>query len=343
MNKSLIRVLVVDDYEPWRRFLSKAIQKQGELQVIGEASDGPEAVQKAQELQPDLILLDIGLPTLNGIEAARRIREVCFACKILFISENRSADIVKEALSTGAGGFVLKSDAGKELLTAVEAVLKGKRFVSTSFADHGLNSPLFPQTGARFDRDNIVTFTVPQKEGIPRRHEVGFYPEDDSFLDGFTRFIGAALRNGKAVIVLGTESHRDSLLVRLQAHGLDIAAEIEEGRYIALDAPETLSTFMVNGSPDPVRFHKAAGDLIMEAAKAVNGQRSRVAACGECAPLLWAQGNVEAAIQIEHLWDEIAIAHKVEILCGYTLSSFQVGAGNYAFEEICSAHSAVHS
>jgi len=138
VDKSPIRVLVVEDCEPWRRHFSTALQKQPELQVIGEVSDGLEAVQKAEELQPDLILLDIGLPTLNGIEAARRIREVSCTSKILFVSENRSPDIAEAALSTGAGGYVVKSDAAGELLPAVKAVLGGKRFVSASLAGHFL-------------------------------------------------------------------------------------------------------------------------------------------------------------------------------------------------------------
>jgi DNA-binding NarL/FixJ family response regulator len=136
VDKSPIRVLVVDDYEPWRRYFSTAIQKQPELQVIGQVSDGLEAVQQAQQLQPDLILLDIGLPTLNGIEAARRIREVSPASKILFVSENRSVDVAEEALSTGAGGYVVKSDARSELSPAIKAVLEGKRFISASLAGH---------------------------------------------------------------------------------------------------------------------------------------------------------------------------------------------------------------
>jgi len=138
VDKSSIRVLVVEDYEPWRRYFSTALQKQPELQVIGEVSDGLEAVQKAEELQPDLVLLDIGLPTLNGIEAARRIRKVSPASRILFVSENRSADIAEEALSTGASGYVVKSDTGSELLPAVKAVLEGKRFISASLAGHFL-------------------------------------------------------------------------------------------------------------------------------------------------------------------------------------------------------------
>jgi DNA-binding NarL/FixJ family response regulator len=112
------------------------LQKQPELQIIGEVTDGFEAVQKAQQLQPDLILLDIGLPTLNGIETARRIRALSPKSKILFVSENRSWDIAEEALRTGAGGYVVKSDAAGELLPAVNAVLGGKRFVSSSLAGH---------------------------------------------------------------------------------------------------------------------------------------------------------------------------------------------------------------
>jgi DNA-binding NarL/FixJ family response regulator len=127
---------VVDDYEPWRRFLSTTLQKRSELQVISEASDGLAAVQQAKQLQPDLILLDIGLPSLNGIEAARKIREISPASKILFVSENRSRDIAEQALNTGASGYVVKSDAATELLPAVEAVLQGRQFVSRSLAGH---------------------------------------------------------------------------------------------------------------------------------------------------------------------------------------------------------------
>jgi DNA-binding NarL/FixJ family response regulator len=83
-------------------------------------------------MQPDLILLDIGLPSLNGIEAARRIREISPKSKILFVSQNRSPDIAEEALSTGADGYVVKTDGASELLAAVKAVLEGKRFVSAS-------------------------------------------------------------------------------------------------------------------------------------------------------------------------------------------------------------------
>jgi DNA-binding NarL/FixJ family response regulator len=125
-----VRVLVVDDFEPWRRFVCSTLEKAPDLQVICEVSDGLEAVQKAEELKPDLIVLDIGLPTLNGIEAARRIRKLAPESKILFLTQESSADLVEEAFSLGALGYVLKAQAGTELLAAVDAVRQGRQFVS---------------------------------------------------------------------------------------------------------------------------------------------------------------------------------------------------------------------
>lgn len=138
MYSSHIRVLLVDDFKPWHGVISATLQKQPELQVIGQVFDGFNAVQQSLELQPDLILLDIGLPTLNGIEAARQIGEVSPNSKILFVSENRSPDIAEEALRTGASGYVVKSDVANELLPAIWAVLEGRHFVSVSLADRVL-------------------------------------------------------------------------------------------------------------------------------------------------------------------------------------------------------------
>ena len=140
-GKPTVRVLVVDDFEPWHDFVSKTLAKETELDIVGRVSDGLEAVQQAQELNPDLILMDVGLPSLNGIEAARQILNVAPTPKILFVSENRSVDVAETALSNGAGGYVVKSDAGSELLPAIKAVLEGKRFISASLAGDFLAIP----------------------------------------------------------------------------------------------------------------------------------------------------------------------------------------------------------
>src|SRR6266850_2193898 len=111
---SLIRVLVIEDFEPFRQFKVSTLGKRRDLQVIGEASDGLEGVRKAGELKPDLILLDIGLPGLNGLDAARQIRKLSPESKIIFVSQESSPDIVQEALSLGALGYVIKARAGGE-------------------------------------------------------------------------------------------------------------------------------------------------------------------------------------------------------------------------------------
>jgi DNA-binding NarL/FixJ family response regulator len=130
-SSAVVRILVVDDYEPFRRFLREKLQARPELHVIGEASDGSQAIQKAEELQPDLILLDIGLPMINGIEAAHRICGLIPGVRILFVSQNNDADIVAAALNNGAKGYVRKQNANTELLRAIEAILRGEHFVST--------------------------------------------------------------------------------------------------------------------------------------------------------------------------------------------------------------------
>jgi DNA-binding NarL/FixJ family response regulator len=129
----LVRVLLVDDFDAFRSFIRTTLQGlQGtQLQIIAEVSDGLEAVQKAEELQPDLILLDIGLPTLNGIEAARRIRKLAPRSKILFLSQESSADVIEEALKYGVG-YVIKTHAGSDLLATIEAMRTAGHFVSTA-------------------------------------------------------------------------------------------------------------------------------------------------------------------------------------------------------------------
>jgi DNA-binding NarL/FixJ family response regulator len=129
-----VSILLVDDYEPWRRYVTSRLQKQPELQVVCEVSDGPEAIEQTAKLQPDLILLDIGLPTLNGIEVVRRIRDLAPKSKVSIVSQYLFADVVQEAFSLGACGYIDKSDAGSELLPAVEAVIQGKKFVSCRLA-----------------------------------------------------------------------------------------------------------------------------------------------------------------------------------------------------------------
>jgi DNA-binding NarL/FixJ family response regulator len=334
---SSIRVLVVEDFDPFRRFIVSKLQTRPEFQFIGEASDGLEAVQKAQELQPDLIMMDIGLPSLNGIEAARQIRKLSPESKIIFFSQESSADAVHEALSLGAHGYVVKARAGRELLAAVEAVLQGTQFVSSGSSGHRFTAA----AADRFRQGKGLPLSSPRKGTATRNHEVCFYSDDASFLLGHARFIESALRAGNPAIVVATESHQKSFLQSLQAHGVDSAAAIEQGRYIPLDVAEMLSRLMVNDLPDPVRFSRVAGNLLMAATKAAKREQPRVAVCGEAVSVLWTQGKGEAAVQLEHLWDEMTKVYDLDILCGYVLTSAQLEREQDIYQRVCAEHSGV--
>ena len=312
---SKVAVLVVEDFDPFRRFVCSTLGKRPELQIVGEASDGLEAVHKAEELQPDLILLDIGLPSLNGIEAAQRIRELSPRSEILFVSQESSVDVVQKALSLGAAGYIAKVDAGSELLAAVEAVRQGRQFISSGLSGHDF---------------------TPTNE-ISRAHEVEFYSDDEAFVVGFADRIEAALVAGNALIVVATESHRKSLLAKLQEQGVNINAAIEQGRYLALDVDDTLSTFMGDELPDPVRFFRVVDDLIAAAARSTSGEKSRITICGECASILWAQGNADAAIQLEQFCNQLTKRYEIDILCGFSMSSFYCDEDKQVFQKICSA------
>jgi len=130
MENSPVRILLVEDFEPFRNLIRILLEGKSGLQIIAEVADGQEAVHKAAELKPGLILLDIGLPSLNGIAAARRIRELSPDSKILFVTQESSPEVVQEALSLGASGYVVKTRVASDLLLAVEVVLQGGSFVS---------------------------------------------------------------------------------------------------------------------------------------------------------------------------------------------------------------------
>src|SRR5215472_6514512 len=148
-------VLLVDDFQPFRRWVHSALQEMAELHVIGEAENGSEAVQKAAELKPDLVILDIGLPKLNGIDACRSIRKSAPESKVVFLTALSDPDLVMAALDAGASGYVDKSRASSDLKSAVAAVLGGKQFFSQN-----LKVPLFSVFSGVPDKNAVWIETV---------------------------------------------------------------------------------------------------------------------------------------------------------------------------------------
>jgi CheY-like chemotaxis protein len=337
---------VVDDFVPWRNYLIGTLGQNPALQIVGFASDGAEAVLRACELRPDLILMDVSLPELSGIQAAARIRGLSPESKILFVSQNIDFDIALAALDAGGLGYVVKSDAESELLTAVEAVLSGKGFVSASLASQDFAGVLVPHAPRRSRTEASMGLSgkpLLRNQAICHSHEVEFYGNDASFLMRCTRFIGAALANGDAVVVILTPSHRDRLRQKLLAEGCDVAEVVDSGRYVALEPSDVLSTFLVNDEINADRYRTAVGELMATALKAAAGKQPRVVVCGECPALLLAEGNPEAAVELERLWNELAERYNVDSLCGYPIERFRSQEQGLTFQRICAEHSAVYS
>lgn len=172
-------------------------------------------------------------------------------------------------------------------------------------------------------------------------HSVQFYAEDKSLIEGLGKFVGTALGGGDAAIVIATKAHCEALTQRLQARGLDTAKAAMQGRYIALDAAETLAKFTVDGWPNAERFAELVGGFLEQAQFACEGGNSRVVAFGEMVSLLWSQGKREAAIYLEQLWNDLAKTHSFSLRCAYPIGSFGSEADGEPFLKMCAEHASV--
>jgi DNA-binding NarL/FixJ family response regulator len=334
-----ISVLIAEDFPGFRQFLSATLRQRSSIQEIHEVSDGLEAVRKAAQLQPHLVLLDIGLPTINGIEVARKIRELSPQSKIVFVTSLSSAEIAREALTTGAQGIVLKLDASSELLSAVAAVMRGEQFVSRSFLAHAgvSDAPIL-----HADQDRLFSQVLkPSNRNDAHCHEIHFYSDDDEFVEGMASVIGTDLQSGATVIFLALRAHRERVFSRLAAYpAFDVA--VAEGRYQPLDADEVIDSFMVDGELNRDRFMQVANSALSQATSASKANGRRVVGCGQCAPLLWLRGHKEAAIQIEQMWNEVSKEFPFDILCSYPFASIKNLEDSRALQQICAEHSAIH-
>lgn len=309
-----LRILIVDDFEKFRQYLCSVLEQDRRFEIVAQACDGVEAVQKAAELKPDLILLDVGLPKLNGVQAARQMRKVAPLAKILFISQEFSFDVVKAALRSGALGYIQKLTVARELLPGIEAVLAERYFV------RGTVRQKFREAGAS-----------------PLRHEIQIYSDDAGLVKGFADFTASELSAGKAAVVVATPSHLAGVLQELKARNVDVERAIETGILLPRDAAEIMSKFMVDGMLDPEHFFDAMEALVAESTRVV----PRVAACGEIAPQLFADGKILQALHLEQLWDVAAHGFHLDTLCGYALKDFE--RDSEIFRSICAQHSAVHA
>lgn len=193
--------------------------------------------------------------------------------------------------------------------------------------------------------------TVPQLQGTPpvphwgqpiqSAHTAQFYADDNFLLDELSRYIGAALMAGDAAVVIATKSHRDGLSHRLQSRGFETTPAVVEGRYIALDASETMARFMVDGWPDAALFTEVMGNILGPAAAAAGGKHPHICAFGEMVALLWQQGNPEAAIRLEQLWNNVVRVYPMSLRCAYPMNCFDRSEYGDLFLKVCAEHSHV--
>ncbi len=172
-------------------------------------------------------------------------------------------------------------------------------------------------------------------------HVVQFYSEDRFLLDEVSSFIGTALAAGSSAVVFATKGHEDILCAKLKDQGLDLAQAVAAGRYIALDASETLPQFMVGNVPDAARFFDVIGRALARAALAAQDENHRVVAFGEMVAVLWGEGKTEAAIQVEKLWNQIAKTHSFSLRCAYPIQGFGRDEHADSLLQICEVHSGV--
>jgi DNA-binding NarL/FixJ family response regulator len=306
------RLLLVDDHYAWRQQISSFLRDAGGHQVVGEAPDGMSGIDMAAALEPDVILLDVALPDISGLEVARRVLARAPQRRILFVSLQASLDIVEAGFAIGARGYVLKSDA-ESLLSAVDAVNAGRHYLS-------------------------ATLTGRQENGY-RCHEIGFYDTTTRLLAAYARVGAAALESGKAFIFIGTSERRAELRAALETRAADVPRAIRNGRYIELDLPQMLSSLVMRGAIDEEQFRRFGTALYLRAAKATGASGGGVDLAGDgCATLLH-DGNVEVALRLEQLWDEWAIHYNAAVLCGYAQhAAIEAGVAR----RIHAAHSAVH-
>lgn len=205
----MLRILIADDHEVARRGIRAMLESHPGWEVCGEAKDGREAVELASKEKPDLILLDIGMPNLNGLEAARQILAVSPDIAILILTMHDSDQVVREVLRAGARGFLLKSDAGRDLVAAVEALQLQRTFFTTRVSQMVLDGFL--------DRDN-------RPDGTERNQE-----DLDDVLTGREREVIQLLAEGKTskevavtlnLSVKTAETHRTNLMRKLGLHSV---------------------------------------------------------------------------------------------------------------------------
>jgi DNA-binding NarL/FixJ family response regulator len=303
---NFVEILIVDDHEMFRGKVRSLIESQPHYRVCGEAGDGIEAIEKARQLRPDIVLMDINMPRMNGLEATRIIRREVPLCRVIIVSQNDAAIAREQARRAGAKGAVTKSDLIRDLLPTIDGV-----------AMENNNSLDQTKTATAHGGEPWCGLL---NSAAPRDHIVQLY-QDQQFLNrAVCRFAAAAIANGEGVILVPTVAHWDAFRPRLEAEGVDVKAAEKRGQLTVVDADNLLPTFMRGGMPDSPVFMGLAASVISEARGV--GRYPKVRWWGEMVNILWERGEVAASMQLEDQFDQLAHEQDIAIFCSFLMDNF---------------------
>jgi CheY-like chemotaxis protein len=313
-----VRILVADDHELVRRGVRSLLQTRPDIEVCGEATDGRDAIEQARSLTPDLIVMDISMPGLNGLNATRIIQRENSHCKVIIITQNDGKVAREQARSVNANGVVAKSDLSRDLLRTIGRVMmENNTDLGHAKGAHGSHN----SAGI----DGVAAGVGEPWRGLlanaaPRDHIVQLY-QDQQFLNrAVCRFAAAAITNGEGVILVPTVAHWDAFRPRLEAEGVDVRAAEKRGQLTVVDADNLLPTFMRDGMPDSPVFMGLAANVVSQARG--DGRYAKVRWWGEMVNILWERGEVAASMNLEDQFDRLAHEQDIAIFCSFLMDNF---------------------
>jgi CheY-like chemotaxis protein len=283
--------------------------------LVAAVTDGRQAVHTARRLDPDVVLLDVTMPELNGFQAARELMGSGSRAKLIMLTTQQPDDFVAAAITSGAGGYVLKSRMLPDLESAIDHVIAGRLFVPSLTSLHAI-APAEDSGG----------------------HAVQFGIHDRTGLNEFSGLLAAALRRGDVAAIMATEETRAGVAGRMAASGCDVTQAEARGRFLSFDATQRVSQGVVDGRIDASRVAVFVDSL--DRARVAAGAAS-VTIVGEPAFLLCRSGHFEAAIELEQVWHDLTRTRPFLTVCPCPMESFDAAADTELFHDICAQHSVV--
>jgi len=276
--------------------------------VVGTMTDGRQAIDAAPDLKPDVIVLDVDMPVLDGFQTLQAMQQSNAPTPVVFLSVHQSDDTVVEAFRRGGKGYVLKSRAARDLSAALEQVLLGRLFVPSLESLSGI------ATGGM--------------------HAMQLHSGLKPFLDGLAEFFHHALRRGDATCAIVAQPVRDALNERLRARGWDTSAH---PRYRVMDASQGLHKIMRNGLPDAAVLGEIVGELDEYRATRAESETTRLTIFGTLAAPLGEQGNTAGTLAVERIWKTLTDGLPFLSICGYPTNSFH-SDGSGLWPALCAEH-----